>query len=74
VSGELAPSAVTGTVLCDAEAANCRCREPAGHYPGSPHACPCTASWRGDIDTDSFEVVRLPPPVPIAYLADGGAW
>lgn len=62
------PDEVDGRVLCDAVAASCRCRETTGHYPATPHVCPCSGSWRGDPDADDFEIITLPQAMPIAGL------
>lgn len=34
---------------CGETASYCVCREPAGHYPETPHKCEpsCGGSWRG---------------------------
>lgn len=46
---------------CTAAAAHCRCGRLDGH--DGPHSCQdrsCGGMWHGDIDTETFEVVRFP--------------
>lgn len=63
--GELELStALEGTVVdapaCDARVAYCRCREPLGHYPETPHRCDprCGGAWTGE--EPDFDPVEFP--------------
>jgi len=48
--------------FCNAEAAECRCTNPADECEGM-HSCTrdgCMGQWSGVIDTPSFRVHRMP--------------
>lgn len=59
------------TPHCDAVAFRCTCN--GNHKPTDIHTCNCGGSWRGEADTETFEVITLPiiglPPS--ALLAGG---
>ena len=65
---------VAGRVVCDQAVASCRCRESAGHAPDIPHRCPCGGSWNGEDGAENFEIVSLPPGIPLPGLGRSDVW
>ncbi len=65
---------VAGPGGCESVAFRCRCI--GGHGPDDAHSCDCGGSWRGEGDTETFEVVSYPvvdlPDYLSAVLATGG--
>jgi hypothetical protein len=49
-------------VSCTGAAFHCHCMLliPEGTMHEQPHRCCCGGSWRGEPDTDSFEVIKQP--------------
>ena len=56
MSKELTPL-VEGEAICGAEAEKCVCTRT---DCDGDHHCDCGGGWRGDIDSDSFEILSFP--------------